>query len=150
MMASRRGRLPATTRAGLGFLAAALSVLTFHAAMWWLLYKADLMPPPYPMDPTPPFGVPVIGSLVFWGGLYGALFGLVLPRLRGPLPLWGFGLGLLACLVGWFIVAPLKGETLAGGSLLVPIAINGFWGIGVGILAPWMMSRRRLAAASLS
>ncbi|HWK47724.1 MAG TPA: hypothetical protein VNT30_23580 [Stellaceae bacterium] len=142
-MSSSAGKPRPATRAGLGFLAAALSVLTFHAAMWWLLYQAGLMPPPYPMEPTPPFGVPVIASLVFWGGLYGVLFGLALPRLRGALPIWGFGLGILACLVGWFVVAPLKGEPPADGSLLIPIVINGFWGIGVGILAPLMMPRRR-------
>ena len=46
------------TRAVLGFVAAAISVLTFHQAMWALLHVLNLpglgMPPPYPTGPVPP------------------------------------------------------------------------------------------------
>jgi hypothetical protein len=44
----------------------------------------------------------------FWGGVYGAAFGRALPRLPRRVPLWllGLGLGVLALLVLWFIVAP--------------------------------------------
>jgi hypothetical protein len=31
------------------------------------------MPPPYPTDPIPPWGIPRIVNLCFWGGLYGIL-----------------------------------------------------------------------------
>ncbi len=132
-------------RAALGFLAAAISVLTFHQAMWWLLHRAGLMPPPYPMVPTQPFGVPLIASLCFWGGLYGAVFGLALPRLGRPRWLWGLGLGIIAGLVGFVIVAPLKGRPIdfAGMAVLRSLLINGFWGIGVGLIAPALIERRR-------
>ena len=93
------------TRAAIGFLAAAVAVLTFHAAAWELMHLFGRMPAPYPMRPTPPLGVPVIASLTFWGALYGIPFGIALPYLRRPLTLWGFGLGLPACLVG-----PPRGE----------------------------------------
>jgi hypothetical protein len=50
----------------------------------------------------------------------------------------GVGLGIVAALFGLFVVAPLKGLPIAGGwqavSLLRSFAINGFWGLGVGLL----------------
>jgi|BEDMetMinimDraft_2_1075160.scaffolds.fasta_scaffold06342_3 VIT1/CCC1 family predicted Fe2+/Mn2+ transporter len=134
--------LPSLARqAGLGFLAAALSVLTFHQAMWAVFYAAGAMPlAPYPMLPTQPFGVPLILSLCFWGGLYGAVFGLLLPRLRPPYWVRGLVLGLIAALVGMFVVAPLKGQPFAAGWAVLPwirsLLINGCWGVGVGLIAP--------------
>jgi hypothetical protein len=139
--------MTAPMRALLGFVAAVLSVLTFHQGMWALLHAAGIMPPaPYPMAPVPPFGVPQIVSLCFWGGLYGLVFGLALPSLpRAPMWLLGLGLGLLAALVGWFVVAPLKGQPLATGfvplRMLISILINGCWGIGVGIILPLLMPK---------
>src|SRR5580704_14531349 len=84
---------PPAVRAGVGFLAAGISVLTFHAAAWWVLHLMGMMPAPYPLNPTAPFGVPLIVSLTFWGALYGIPFGLILPRLPKPLVLWVFALG---------------------------------------------------------
>ena len=145
--------MAAPQRAALGFAAAVLSVLTFHQGMWALLHAARIMPPaPYPTDPVPPFGVPLIASLCFWGGLYGLGFGLALPRLpRAPMWLLGLGLGLLAAVVGWFVVAPLKGQPVAGGfvplRMLVSVLINGAWGIGVGVILPLLGARRSVARA---
>ena len=145
--------MTAPKRALLGFAAAALSVLTFHQGMWALLHAAGLMPPaPDPIDPVPPFGVPRIANFCFWAGLYGLAFGLALPRLpRAPMWLLGLGLGLLATLVLWFVVAPLKGQPVAGGfapmRMLVTVLIHGAWGIGVGLLLPLLMGRRSAARA---
>ena len=75
-------------RAVFGFAAAVISVLVFHQAMWAALHALALpglgMPPPYPTDTVPPWGVPRIANLCFWGGLYGIAFGLMLPRLTAP------------------------------------------------------------------
>jgi hypothetical protein len=137
--------MTAPMRAGLGFLTAVLAVLIFHQAMWGALFLAGVMPfAPYPMRPVPPYGVPLIANLCFWGGLYGAVFGLLAPRLpRAPMWLLGLGLGVVAALVGWFVVAPLKGQPPAGGfdpaRMLVSLLINGFWGIGVGVIMPFLM-----------
>ncbi|MBL6456212.1 hypothetical protein JMJ55_12835 [Belnapia sp. T6] len=134
-------------RALLGFLAAVLAVLTFHQGMWGILHLLGMMPrPPYPMNPVPPLGVPLLVNLCFWGGLYGLVYGLVLPRLpRAPGWLLGLGLGLLAALVGWFVVAPLKGQPIAAGwvpaRMLLSVLINGAWGIGVGIILPMLLPR---------
>lgn len=148
--------MTAPMRALLGFAAAVLSVLTFHQGMWALLYAFGMMPrAPYPMVPVPPLGVPLILNLCFWGGIYGLVFGLVLPRLpRAPMWLLSLGLGLLAALVGWFLVAPVKGQPMASGfdpaRMLVSVLINGFWGIGVGVILPWLMPRAAGRAWSVS
>jgi hypothetical protein len=129
-------------RVGFGFLVAVVSVLTFHQGMWALLHFLDLpgglgMPAPYPIDPLPPFGVPRIISLCFWGGVWGALFGAVW---RGrPSTYWwgGILLGVTAALFGLFVVAAIKGLPIAGGWMwnnwVKSLLINGSWGLGVGL-----------------
>ena len=98
----------------------------------------------------PPLGVPVIVDLCFWGGLYGALFGLLMPRFTLPLWLCGLILGIIAALVGMFIVAPIKGNAIANGWHAWPMArsllINGFWGVGVGLILPLLMPRTLVTA----
>jgi hypothetical protein len=131
-------------RAVLGFVAAVIATLTFHQAMWAVLHAAGTMPAaPYPMAPTGPLGVPKMVSLCFWAGLYGAVFGVVMPRLTAPLWLCGLALGIIAALGGMFVVLPLKGQPVAVGfawkSWLNSLLINGFWGIGVGVIAALLM-----------
>ncbi len=133
-------------RAFLGFVAAAISVLTFHQGMWALLHAVGAMPmAPYPTRPVPPFGVPLIVDLCFWGGLYGLVFGLLRPRFTWPLWLCGLIMGIIAALVGMFIVAPIKGMPIAGGWMISAIVrsflINGCWGLGVGLILPLLLPR---------
>ncbi len=129
-------------RISTGFVVAVVSVLTFHQGMWTLLHYLALpglgMPPPFPMDPVPPWGVPKIVSLCFWGGLWGALFGAVW---RGPRSSFWWGgilLGIAAALTGLFIVPAIKGQVIAGGWVLNnwirSFLINGTWGLGVGLM----------------
>jgi hypothetical protein len=86
-------------------------------------------------------------DLAFWGGLYGVLFGLALPWLRPPYWLDGLALGFIAALVGFFVVAPLKGAPIGGGWMVTSwvrsLLINGFWGIGVGLIVPLILPRQR-------
>jgi hypothetical protein len=136
----------ASTRAFLGFIAAAISVLTFHQGMVEFLHALGVSPfTAYRADPMPPLGVPLIADLCFWGGLYGLVFGLLLPRFTWPLWACGLILGIIAALVGMFVVAPIKGYALANGWQPWPIArsliINGFWGLGVGLILPLLMPR---------
>ena len=135
-------------RAFLGFMAGVIAVLTFHQGMVLALH--GLAPgwvpfAPYRTTPVPPFGVPVIVSNCFWGGLWGAGFGLLLPRFTWPLWLCGLVLGLLCVLAGWFIVAPLKGQPVGGGwlplAMLRSLLINGSFGLGVGLILPLLMPR---------
>lgn len=132
-------------RAVLGFIAAALSVLTFHQLMLGLLHVLaipglEIPGTPYRFAPVPPFGVPVLLNLCFWGGLYGALFGLAFPKIAMPRWLAGLLLGLLAVLVGFFIVPAIKGLPIGGGwvinNWIRSILINGCFGVGVGLIYP--------------
>jgi hypothetical protein len=137
----------APIRAILGFVAAAISVLTFHQAMWAVFYAAGQMPlAPYPTHPVPPLGVPLIVDLCFWGGLYGLVFGLLRPYFTWPLWACGLIMGIIAALVGMFIVAPIKGMPVANGWMILPIVrsllINGSWGLGVGLILPLLAPRR--------
>jgi hypothetical protein len=136
----------APTRALLGSIAAAISVLTFHQGMVDALHALGISPfTAYSARPVPPFGVPLIVDLCFWGGLYGLVFGLLLPRLTWPLWLCGVILGIVAALVSMFVLGPTKGGALAHGWRAWPIArsflVNGFWGLGVGLILPLLMPR---------
>jgi hypothetical protein len=141
-------------RALLGFVAAVISVLIFHQGMWAALHTLAFpgltMPPPYPIDPIPPWGIPRIMNLCFWGGLYGIVFGLTLPRLTAPLWLCGLGLGVIAALVGILVVPAVKGLPIGSGWILLnwvrSLLINGFWGIGVGLILPQLTARVPLRA----
>lgn len=97
-------------RALLGFVAGALSVLIFHQGTWALLYALDLMPPPYPMDPVPPWGVPLTIDFCFWAGLYGAALGLIWPRLTIPPWFAGMGVGVIAILYSGSSSHPSSGS----------------------------------------
>jgi len=129
-------------RIGLGFIIAALSVVTFHQAMWATLHYLNLsglgMPPPFPTDSIPPFGVPRILNLCFWGGLWGALFGAVWRGSRGTFWWAGLILGVAAALTGLLIVPAVKGLPIGAGWVLnnwiKSFLINGFWGLGVGLM----------------
>jgi len=137
-------------RALLGFVAAAISVLIFHQGMVAVLHSLNVpgMPvaAPYPMQPTKPFGVPQIASLVFWGGLYGVVFGLLAPGMKGAMWVNGIILGVVAAIVGFFVVAPIKGSPIGGGfDVMVwgrSLLINGCFGLGVGILYPLLVPGR--------
>ena len=137
----------ASTRALFGFIAAAISVLTFHQGMIALLHDLGVSPfTAYRWNPMPPWGVPLVLDLCFWGGLYGLVFGLLLPRFAWPTWLCGVILGFIAALVAMFVVAPIKGMAIANGWQAWPIArsllINGFWGLGVGLILPLMLPHR--------
>jgi hypothetical protein len=131
-------------RAILGFAAAAVAVLTFHQGMWAVLHLLNLpglsMPPPYLVAGVPPWGVPRIINLCFWGGLYGAVFGLLFPRFTWPAWLCGLITGVIAALVGLIVVRALKGLPIGAGweppSRVRSFLINGSWGLGLGLIFP--------------
>jgi hypothetical protein len=125
---------------GVGFLAGAVSVLIFHQGMVALLHSLELSQRlPYSMQPTEPFGVAQIWSLLFWGGAWGAAFAAMLRHLdAGRLVAASLLLGaVLPTLVAWFVVAPLKGQPVAAGfeplAMAFGVAVNGAWGLGTGL-----------------
>ena len=136
-------------RAAMGFVAAVIAVLTFHQGMWALLHVLDLqglkMPAAYPTDGVPPWQVPRIVNLCFWGGLYGIVFGLLLPRCRLPVWLCGVITGFIAAFVGLVIVSAIKGTPIGAGWVVLSwvrsLLINGSWGLGLGLILPFLLPR---------
>jgi len=134
--------MTAVQRIAIGFAAGFVSVLIFHQGVWALLHILAIpgmaMPPPFPMDPVPPLGVPRVLSLCFWGGLWGALFGAIWRGERRSLWWSGILLGCAAALTGLFVVAAIKGLPIGGGwvasNWIRSLLINGTWGLGVGLL----------------
>jgi hypothetical protein len=98
----------------LSFVAGFVSTLVFHQGVLHLLHLAGVFPrAAWNMAPVPPFGVPSVLSLAFWGGVWGPV-------------LWALIL---------FVVMPLKGMPMAGGFdpklIAGALLLNGAWGLGV-------------------
>jgi hypothetical protein len=124
-----------------GFVAGAIAVLVFHQGAFAMLHAMGVTPrTPYSMQATAPFGIPQIWSTTFWGGVWGLLLALALHRLDGPRLVFAsivFG-AIVPTLVAWFVVAPLKGQPMAGGfagaAMATGIIVNAAWGLGTGAL----------------
>jgi hypothetical protein len=123
-----------------GFISGFVSVLVFHQGAAEILHALQITPrAPYSMEATQPFGVPVLWSLAFWGGLWGLLLSASFARLDGARLLVAatiFG-AVLPTLVAWFVVAPLKGAPMAAGfapkAMMIGPIVNAAWGLGTGI-----------------
>lgn len=141
-------------RMALGFIAAAISVLIFHQGIVYLLTMYGLARGvPWNMRPLgygPVPWVPLIVNSVFWGGFWGAVFGLfynVLPGGRSWLK--GLIFGILVVIFSNWLFLPLIRQYLFGyppqplfsgfnGSnpmVLLPgfLILSGF-GLGLGII----------------
>ena len=141
----------ALSQFALAFIAGFISVLLFHQGVLALLHAVNFAPrAPYPTAPTPPFGIPQIWSSAFWGGIWGITWVTIAPRFQNNKNYWLAALvfgAIVPTLVAWFVVAPLKGQPIAGGWKLVGIVtgllVNGAWGVGTaGLLR--LFSRRQL------
>ena len=125
-----------TRRVVTGFGVAVAATLTFHQAMWALLFGLGLMGP-LPLAANR-FGVPLLVGICFWRGLWGAAYGAVgLQRFR---PAWrsglAFGLGVGACEWAWALLRSsdwaLSRERWA--YLAQALLVNGCWGFGLGLM----------------
>jgi hypothetical protein len=116
-----------------GVISGAVSVLLFHQGAAALLYSWGVVPnPPYVLEPTQPFGVPVLWSMAFWGAVWGAVLAASLGRLDGAALVFAsaaFG-AVLPTLVAWLVVAPLKDRPVV---LAVALIVNAAWGLGTGL-----------------
>ena len=139
-------------RLALGFIAAAVAVVVAHQVIIFLLTKAGILPAAtvaWNMKPYGPFNVPTLVNSMFWGGLWGALFGLIHERLPGG-ALWLKGLvyGLLIVIVSNWTLLPLIRRALGVTNaaqiaffsgfdpmrMLAVLLILGGFGIGTGII----------------
>jgi len=103
---------------------------------------------PWNMAPVPPFHVPAVISLAFWGGLWGIVLWAFIRSSRGG-AYWVKALiigALGASLVAWFVVMPLKGMGPAGGwdlkVIVAGLLLNGAWGLGAALLMRLMNQRQ--------
>jgi hypothetical protein len=126
----------------IGFIAGAVSALTFHAFAWWIFYLIGMQRiPPYPMVGNM-IGVPVILSLAFWAGVWGIVMVLAAPRIAQPFWVVCLIVSVAASIVQIFVVPPLRGapinwDVIAWVRVLI---INGVWGIGTAIIATFAAS----------
>lgn len=129
-----------------GFVAGFLATLLFHQPALWILKLVGMTERgPYALDPTPPFGVPAVISLAFWGGLWGILLWLIV-RERTGAGLWitaGLFGAIAPTLVAVFIAAPLKGQPIPTGwsAAATGLLVNAAWGLGTAAIL--VLSRRR-------
>jgi hypothetical protein len=125
-------------RSIVGFVAGFLATITFHQVALWVMHSAGIAPfSPYNMTAIPPWGVPAVISLSFWGGVWGIVFawvyGMFPPRNWFWVTSFLFG-ALFPSLVALMIIGPLKGRMIGVGwnwqLLLTVFLINGVWGFG--------------------
>jgi hypothetical protein len=141
-MANSTGASSIARDLAFGFVAGALAVAIFHQIMVLILTAGGMIPgTPYSLRPTPPFSVPAVVNTMFWGGVWGVVYAAVVDRFPTNWPFWAVGLVFGAIgpvLVGWFVVAPIKGLPVAAGfvptRMLAGVLINGFWGLGTAII----------------
>jgi hypothetical protein len=129
----------------LGFIAGFAAVVVFHQAMLGTLYALGLASsPPFNIQRIGPLGVAQIWSLSFWGGIWGIFLVWTAARVKVPPLLYGIVFGAaLPTAVGWFVLAPLKGQAIAAGWVpaRMPIAplVNGAWGFGTVVVCRGLM-----------
>lgn len=132
-----------------GFAAGLLAVPTFHQLTVWLLHNAGLvMNPPFSLRPEPPFGVPRLLSISFWGGVWGVLVVLILlARPRLPTIMTAVGVGILGAAAVSMTLAPamrgLPMPILDPSRWWRPILVNGVWGLGTGLILATLRGRMR-------
>ena len=131
----------------LAFLAGFVATLAFHQPMLWLLRLAGVTArSPYIMRPVPPFGIPSVISLAFWGGVWGVIMIAAIGRAKMfYLVATIFG-AVLPTLVAAFVIAPLRHMPLAGNPgklLLTGLLVNAAWGLGTAVLYRLFTGGRR-------
>jgi hypothetical protein len=141
----------------IGFIAAAIAVVTVHQGIIYALGAAKLVPATsqaWSLKPMGPFNVPTLLNGVFWGGLWGILFAAIWPKLPGG-AMWLRGLifGLLVALFSnWMLVPFIKGtlfkmpnQSFFGGydpqRMLVTLLILGGFGLALGVIYDAMRRR---------
>lgn len=123
------------------FAAGFIATLVFHQGVIGLFWLANMIPnAPWNLSPVPPFGVPQVISLAFFGGLWGVPVWWLIRRWHG-VRRW-----LSALLVGaigptavaMLVVFPLKGLDVGATTIIGGLIVNGAWGIGVACLMRWL------------
>lgn len=134
----------------MGFVAGAIAVVVAHQTMILVLHLLGFLPNfPWSLRPNA-WGVPQLLNQMFWGGVWGMVFGLVAPFLGG-LKTWALGLvmgmGGNAILGNW-ILLPLvfnRGTFMAGYApqrMIIGLLIGGAFGLGWAYIFRALYKRR--------
>ena len=126
----------------LAFVAGFLATIIFHQIAIELLHLANIAPrAAWSMQPVPPFGVPSVISLSFWGGVWGVIMIPIVDRFHGAQYwIWSIVFGAIApTLVAAFVVAPLKHMTMphTAKMAVLGLTVNGAWGFGTALFYRW-------------
>jgi hypothetical protein len=123
------------------FVAGFLSTLVFHQSVIFLLYKLGVFPrPPWNMTAVPPFDVPAVLSLAFWGGVWGIPIWYLMRHATGA-AYWVraivFG-AIGPTVVAILVVSRIKmGDFSAASNAqfwIGGLIVNGVWGLGLALL----------------
>ena len=131
----------------LAFVAGFVATLVCHQPVLYLLHLAGMTTrTPYVMHPVPPFGVPSVISLAFWGGVWGVVMIAAIGRAKAYyLVVTIFG-AFLPTLVAAFVIAPLRHQTFTGNKatlLMFGLLVNAAWGLGTAVLYRLFRGGRR-------
>lgn len=131
------------------FVSGFLATLIFHQGLFALFYYAGMVPmAPFNLSPVPPFGVPAVLSLAFFGGLWGLVLWAVIGRLAN---LWFWLVSVLLGAIGptavaMLVVFPMKDLAVSAQTWVGGLMLNGFWGLGVAVFLVLMGARSTKAA----
>jgi hypothetical protein len=128
-----------------GFIGGFVATLVFHQIALWLLHAAHYVDrAPWSMKPVPPFGVPSVISLAFWGGVWGAVMIALLHKSRHLLLASTIFGAVLPTLVAGLVVAPLKHQPVphSGKMIVVGLIVNAAWGFGTALIYKLLSGRR--------
>lgn len=117
-----------------GFIFGFLSTLIFHQCSLWLLSTASGAGiPTWDFSPVPPYGVPKVISLSFFGGLWGIPIVYMLSKLSS-FKFWLASIitgAIFPTAVAMLVVFPMKGLAVTPQIIVVGLFVNGMWGLGV-------------------
>jgi hypothetical protein len=123
------------------------ATLIFHQGGLLGLWSLGVIPSfPWNMSPVPPFDVPKVLSLAFFGGLWGLpAYALTYQFPKGT-SFWLsqilFG-AIFPTAVAMLIVFPLKGIDVSIITWSAGFFLNGLWGLGVAIGFYFLLSRKK-------
>lgn len=126
-----------------GFVAGFAATLVFHQGLLEIYYLAGTVShPAWGMRPAPPFGLPQVISLAFWGGVWGVALALLARALTRSGARWLFALvfgAILPTLAAWYVVTPLKGGhfEFSLATAWLGLTLNGLWGLGTELFLRW-------------
>jgi len=118
------------------FFAGVFATLVFHQSVLALLhFGAGLGPAPFDTELVPPFSIPSVLSLAFWGGVWGLPI-WALMRLGGRA--WYWGTAIMAGAIGpsavaLLVVFPLKGIPVTAEVVPGALLVNAVWGLGLAV-----------------